>query len=111
HARNDGDDKREKQDRPADRDFIQARQTVRNELEQKFFSREKNRQPGDSAQQRKKQTLCQQLTRQAAASGAEGVADRHFSSASGGTSERKICAVQARDEKDESDSCERQNQR
>src|SRR5258708_27228837 len=88
----------EKQNAPANRDVVKARQGIGHELQEKILGAEENRYAGYPAKKGKNQALGQQLPGQPGPRGSEGLAQSHFASSRAGARELKICDVYAADQ-------------
>src|ERR1700733_3605632 len=96
----DRDNDGERQDAPANGDFIEARQAFGNKLQQKFPGEEENRKTGDAAKHEEQQALGEELTNEARSCGPQSLANRHLASSRAGASEQQIGDVDAADQQD-----------
>jgi hypothetical protein len=97
HSGHEGHTDSEKQNRRVDRDFVEARQTVRQDLPEKFFGAEEDGDSGDGTGEGEQQTFGKQLLDETAARGAESLTQGHFASTRTGAREQKIRNIDSAD--------------
>src|SRR5579859_5594896 len=111
HAGSQRSAKREKQNAPVNRYFVEPRQTFGQDSQQRRLGEEENRDAGQPTEQRKQQTLGQQLTHQPRRGGSQRLPNRHFAASCAGARKKQVRNIHAADQQDQSHSAQQQYQR